>query len=115
MRRNLLTLLKQQKIWHSISWVFQKKMPSSTFLKNQNQVCLDARAAKPEFAPVFDQQHHGQNQNAAIAVQSAQLAKRAMHQRVAVDQNRPPSQTAHAASHEKRRMPSAPHVQKALQ
>jgi hypothetical protein len=107
--------LKQQKIWHSISWVFQKKMPSSTFLKNQNQVCLDARVAKPVFAPVFVQLHQGQNQNAATVVQSAQLAQRAMHQRVVVGQNRLQGRIDHAASHEKRRTPSEPHVQKALQ
>jgi hypothetical protein len=107
--------LKQQKIWHSISWVFQKKTPSLMFLKNQNLVCLDARVAKHVFAPVFDQQHQGQNQNAATVVQNAQLAKRAMHQRVVVGQNRLLGQTDHAVSHEKRRMLSAPHVQKALQ
>jgi hypothetical protein len=107
--------LKQQKIWHSISWVFQKKTPSSMFLKNQNQVCLDARAAKLEFAPEFAQLHHGQNQNAAIVVQNAQPALKAMHQRVAVGQNRLPGQTDHAVSHEKRRMLSAPHAQKAPQ
>jgi hypothetical protein len=107
--------LKQQKIWHSISWVFQKKTLSLMFLKNQNLVCLDARVAKHVFAPEFVQQHQGQNQNAAIVVQSAQPAKRAMHQRVVVDQSRLPDQIDHAVSHEKPQMSSAPHVQKALQ
>jgi hypothetical protein len=107
--------LKQQKIWHSISWVFQKKTPSLMFLKNQNQVCLDERAARLVFAPEFAQQHQGQNQNAAIVAQSAQLAKRVMHQRVVVDQSRLPDQIDHAVSHEKPQMSSEPHVQKVLQ
>jgi hypothetical protein len=107
--------LKQQKIWHSISWVFQKKMPNSMFLKNQNQVCLDAHVAKPVFAPVFDQQHQGQNLNAAIVVLSAQRAKRATHQRVVVGQSRQPGQTDHAASHEKHQIPSEHLVQKVPQ
>jgi hypothetical protein len=107
--------LKQQKIWHSISWVFQKKTPSSMFLKNQNQVCLDARAAKPVFVPEFDQQRHGQNQNAAIVVQSAQRAKRAMHRRVAADQSLQPGQIDHAVSHVKHQIPSAHRVRKVLQ
>jgi hypothetical protein len=107
--------LKQQKIWHSISWVFQKKMLSSTFLKNQNQVYLDARVAKPVFAPEFVQLHQGQNQNAAIVVQSAQPAKRAMHRGVVVVQSRQPGQIDHVVSHEKPQIPSEPHVQKALQ
>jgi hypothetical protein len=107
--------LKQQKIWHSISWVFQKKMPSSMFLKNQNLVCLDAREAKPVFAHEFVQQRQGQNQNAATVVQSAQLAQRAMHQRVAVDQSRQPDQIDHVVNHEKPQTPSEHHVQKALQ
>jgi hypothetical protein len=107
--------LKQQKIWHSISWVFQKKMPSSMFLKNQNLVCLDAHAVKHVFAPEFAQLHHDQSQNAVIAVQSAQLAKMAMHQRVAVGQSRQPGQTDHAASHVKCQMLSEHHVQRALQ
>jgi hypothetical protein len=85
------------------------------FLKNQNPVCLDARVVKPVFAPVFVQQHQGQNQNAAIVVQSAQLAKRAMHQRVVVVQSRQPDLTDHVVSHEKPQIPSEPHVQKALQ
>jgi hypothetical protein len=106
--------LKQQKIWHSISWVFQKKMPSSTFLKNRNQVCLDARVAKPVFAPVFDQLHQGQNQNAVIVVRSAQRAKRATHQRVVVDQSRQPDQTDHVASHENHPILSEHRVQKVL-
>jgi galactitol-specific phosphotransferase system IIB component len=95
--------------------VFQKKMPSSTFLKNQNQVYSDARAAKPVFAHEFVQQHQGQNQNAAIVVQSAQLAKRAMHQRVVVVQSRQPDLTDHVVSHEKPQIPSEPHGQKAPQ
>jgi hypothetical protein len=107
--------LKQQKIWHSISWVFQKKTPSSMFLKNQNQVCSDAHVAKPVFAPVFDQLHQGQNQNAVIVVRSAQRAKRATHQRVVVDQSRQPDQTDHVASHEKHRIPNEHLVQKVLQ
>jgi hypothetical protein len=107
--------LKQQKIWHSISWVFQKKMPSSTFLKNLNQVCLDARVAKPVFAPVFDQLHQGQNQNAAIVVRSAQPAKMAMHQKVAADQSRQPVLIDHVASQENHPTPSEHHVQKAPQ
>jgi len=107
--------LKQQKIWHSISWVFQKKTPSLMFLKNQNLVCLDARVAKHVFAPEFVQQHQGQNQNAAIVVQSAQLAQRAMHPRVVVDQSRQPDLTDHVVSHEKPQMSSEHHVQKALQ
>jgi L-rhamnose isomerase len=107
--------LKQQKIWHSISWVFPKKMPSSMFLKNQNLVCLDARAAKHVFAHAFDQQHQDQNQNAATVVQSAQLAQKATHQRVVVDQSLQPGQIDHVVSHEKPQIPSEPHVQKALQ
>jgi hypothetical protein len=107
--------LKQQKIWHSISWVFQKKTPSSMFLKNQNQVCLDARAAKPVFVPEFDQQRHGQNQNAVIVVQSAQRAKRAMHQKVAADQSLQLDQIDLAVSLENHPMPSGHHVQKVLQ
>jgi hypothetical protein len=107
--------LKQQKIWHSISWVFQKKTPSSMFLKNQNRVCLDVHAERLAFAPEFVQLHQGQNQNAATVVQNAQLAKKAMHQKVVVGQNRLQGQTDHAASHEKRRTPSALHVQKAPQ
>jgi hypothetical protein len=107
--------LKQQKIWHSISWVFQKKTPSLMFLKNQNLVCLDARVAKPVFVPEFVQLHQGLNQNAAIVVQSAQLAKRAMHQRVVVVQSRQPDLTDHVVSHEKPQIPSEPHVQKAPQ
>lgn len=47
--------------------------------------------------------------------QNAQLAQKVMHQKVAADQNRQPGQIDHAASHEKRRMLSAHHVQKALQ
>jgi hypothetical protein len=85
------------------------------FLKNQNLVCLDARVAKHVFAPEFAQLHQGQNQNAATVVQSAQLAKRAMHQRVVVGQNRLPDQIDYAANHEKPQIPSAPHVQKVLQ
>jgi hypothetical protein len=85
------------------------------FLKNQNLVCLDVHAERLAFAPEFVQLHHGQNQNAAIVVQNAQLAKKAMHQRVVVGQNRLPGQIDHAVSHEKRRMLSAPHAQKALQ
>jgi hypothetical protein len=107
--------LKQQKIWHSISWVFQKKTPSSMFLKNRNQVCSDAHVAKPVFAPVFDQQHQGQNQNAVIVVRSAQPAKRATHQKVVVDQSRQPGQIDHAASHENHPILSEHRVQKALQ
>jgi L-rhamnose isomerase len=105
----------QQKFWHSISWVFRKKMPSSMFLKNQNLVCLDARAAKHVFAHAFDQQHQDQNQNAATVVQSAQQAKRAKHQRVVVDQSRQPGQIDHAASHENHPILSEHRVQKALQ
>jgi hypothetical protein len=107
--------LKQQKIWHSISWVFQKKTPSSMFLKNRNQVCLDAHVAKHEFVPVFDQQHQGQNQNVVTVVQSAQLAKMVMHRRVVVGQSRQPGQTDHAASHENHPIPSVHRAQRALQ
>jgi hypothetical protein len=85
------------------------------FLKNQNQVCLDAPVVKLVFAPVFDQQHHVQNQNAAIADQSAKPALKAMHQRVVVDQSRQPGQTDRAASHEKRPMLTGLHAQKVLQ
>jgi hypothetical protein len=107
--------LKQQKIWHSISWVFQKKMPSSMFLKNQNQVYLDALVAKLVFALEFDQQHHVQSQNAVIAVRSAQLAQKAMHRRAVVDQSRQPGQTDHAVSLENHPMPSGLHAQKVPQ
>jgi hypothetical protein len=85
------------------------------FLKNRNQVCLDARAAKPVFVPEFDQQRHGQNQNAAIVVQSAQRAKRAMHRRVVVDQSRQPGQIDLAVSLAKHQIPSEHHVRKVLQ
>jgi len=70
---------------------------------------------KHVFAHVFDQQHQDQNQNAATVVQSAQLAQRAMHQRVVVDQSLQPGQIDHVVSHEKPQIPSEPHVQKALQ
>jgi hypothetical protein len=85
------------------------------FLKNQNQVCLDVHVAKREFVPVFDQQHQGQNQNVVTVVQSAQLAKMAMHRRVAVGQSRQPGQIDLAVSLENHPMPSGRHVQKVLQ
>jgi L-rhamnose isomerase len=85
------------------------------FLKNQNLVCLDVRAVKHVFALAFDQQHQDQNQNVATVVQSAQLAQRAMHQRVVVDQSRQPGQIDHVVSHEKPQIPSEHLVQKALQ
>jgi hypothetical protein len=85
------------------------------FLKNQNLVCLDARAAKHVFAHAFDQQHQDQNQNVATVVQSAQPAQRATHQRVVVVQSRQPGQIDHVVSHEKPQIPSEHLVQKALQ
>jgi hypothetical protein len=85
------------------------------FLKNQNQVCLDVHVAKREFVPVFDQQHQGQNQNVVTVVQSAQLAKMAMHRRVAVGQSRQPGQIDHVASHENHPILSVHRAQRALQ